>query len=67
VAGPRQQQSDRPDDSTDILDSPTPGPGRVRGAYADHLVTSTPLTRASNAVLRPGELLLRARRLLPRA
>lgn len=67
VAGPRQQTTERADDGTDILDRPTPGPGRVRGAYADHLVTSTPLTRASNAVPRPGELLLRARRLLPGA
>jgi NAD(P)-dependent dehydrogenase (short-subunit alcohol dehydrogenase family) len=65
VAGPRQQRSDRPDDGTDILDTPTPGPGRVRGAYADHLLTSTPLTRAVNAIRSPGELLLRARKLLP--
>jgi NAD(P)-dependent dehydrogenase (short-subunit alcohol dehydrogenase family) len=66
VAGPRMQQSDRPDDGTDILDTPTPGPGSVRGAYADHLLTSTPITRATNALVRPGELLLRARKLLPK-
>jgi NAD(P)-dependent dehydrogenase (short-subunit alcohol dehydrogenase family) len=65
VAGPRVQQADRPDDGTDILDTPTPGPGRVRDAFADHLVTSSPLTRAAGALLRPGELLLRARRLVP--
>jgi NAD(P)-dependent dehydrogenase (short-subunit alcohol dehydrogenase family) len=65
VAGPRMQQADRPDDGTDILDAPTPGPGRVRGAFADHLVTSSPLTRAAGALLHPGELLLRARRLVP--
>jgi len=31
IAGPRMQQTDRPDDGSDILDTPTPGPGRVRG------------------------------------
>src|SRR4051794_878650 len=66
VAGPRMQQTDRPDDGTDIVDTPTPGPGRVRGAFADTLVTSTPITRAAGALIRPGELLLRARRLVPR-
>jgi NAD(P)-dependent dehydrogenase (short-subunit alcohol dehydrogenase family) len=65
AVGPREQTTDRPDDGTDILDTPTPGPGRVRGEHADHLVTSSPLTRATATVLRPGELLLRARRLLP--
>jgi NAD(P)-dependent dehydrogenase (short-subunit alcohol dehydrogenase family) len=62
VVGPRVQVSDRPDDGTDILDTPTPGPGRVRGIFSDHLVTAAPLTRAAAAVVRPGELLLRARR-----
>jgi NAD(P)-dependent dehydrogenase (short-subunit alcohol dehydrogenase family) len=62
VAGTRMQQSDRPDDGTDILDTPTPGPGSVRGAFADRLVSSSPITRAAGALVRPGELLLRARR-----
>jgi NAD(P)-dependent dehydrogenase (short-subunit alcohol dehydrogenase family) len=62
LAGPRMQRSDRPDDGTDIVDTPTPGPGSVRGRFADHLLTSSPVTRAAAAVLRPGELLLRARR-----
>ena len=62
VVGPRAQQADRPDDGTDIVDTPTPGPGSVRGAHADHLLTSSPLTRAAAAVVRPGELLLRLRR-----
>ncbi|MGY1786336.1 SDR family oxidoreductase [Geodermatophilus sp. SYSU D00698] len=66
VVGPRAQATDRPDDGTDILDTPTPGPGRVRGAYADQALTTSPLSRAAWAVPRPGELLLRARRRLPR-
>jgi short-subunit dehydrogenase len=64
IAGPRMQQTDRPDDGSDILDTPTPGPGRVRGAFADKLVGSSPITRAAGALARPGELLLRARRLV---
>jgi NAD(P)-dependent dehydrogenase (short-subunit alcohol dehydrogenase family) len=64
IAGPRMQQTDRPDDGSDILDTPTPGPGRVRGAFADKLVDSSPITRAAGALARPGELLLRARRLV---
>jgi NAD(P)-dependent dehydrogenase (short-subunit alcohol dehydrogenase family) len=63
---PRLQQSDRPDDGFDIIDSPTPGPGSVRGAFADQALTSSPVTRAAAVVLRPGELLLRARQLMPR-
>ena len=66
VVGPRAQQTDRPDDGTDIVDTPTPGPGRVRGAFADHLLTSSPVTRVAGALVRPGELLLRARRRGPR-
>jgi short-subunit dehydrogenase len=62
VAGSRAQQADRPDDGTDILDTPTPGPGSVHGAFADQLVRSAPVTRVAHAALRPGELLLRARR-----
>jgi NAD(P)-dependent dehydrogenase (short-subunit alcohol dehydrogenase family) len=42
LAGPRMQQSDRPDDGTDILRTPTLGPGSVRGAHADHLTTTSP-------------------------
>lgn len=60
--GPRVQKSDRPDEGRDIVDTPTPGPGRVRGEHADHLLASSPVTRVAAAVLRPGELLLRARR-----
>jgi NAD(P)-dependent dehydrogenase (short-subunit alcohol dehydrogenase family) len=62
VAGSRAQQSDRPDDGTDILDTPTPGPGSVHGAFADHLVRSSPVSRVAALALRPGEALLRARR-----
>ncbi len=54
------QTTDRPDDGTDILDTPTPGPGRVRGAYADQVSTASPVTRVVGAVVRPGELLLKA-------
>src|SRR3954447_20080668 len=66
VVGPRMQQAARPDDGTDIVDTPTPGPGRVRGIFADHLAGASPLTRAASAIVRPGELLLRARRRGPR-
>ena len=62
VVGPRAQQSDRPDDGTDILDTPTPGPGAVHGAHADQLVGRSPLSRLAASVPRPGELLMRARR-----
>jgi|tagenome__1003787_1003787.scaffolds.fasta_scaffold20927136_2 NAD(P)-dependent dehydrogenase (short-subunit alcohol dehydrogenase family) len=64
LTGRRLQTTDRPDDGTDILDSPTPGPGAVRGAFADQLLTTSPITRAAGAMVRPGELLLKARRLL---
>jgi NAD(P)-dependent dehydrogenase (short-subunit alcohol dehydrogenase family) len=62
VVGPRAQTSDRPDDGTDILDTPTPGPGRVRGEHAGQALTTSPLSRAAWAVPRPGDLLMRARR-----
>ncbi|HEX2073852.1 MAG TPA: SDR family oxidoreductase [Geodermatophilus sp.] len=61
VTGRKLQTTDRPDDATDILDTPTPGPGRVRGAFADHVLTSSPITRAAGAIVRPGEVLLKAR------
>jgi len=64
LTGRRLQTTDRPDDGTDILDSPTPGPGAVRGAFADQLLTTSPITRAAGAIVRPGELLLKARRLM---
>ena len=64
VTGRKMQTTDRPDDGTDILDTPTPGPGRVRGAFADKVLTSSPITRAAGAMVRPGELLLRARRMM---
>jgi hypothetical protein len=64
LTGRRLQTTDRPDDGTDILDSPTPGPGAVRGAFADQLLTTSPITRAAGAMVRPGEMLLKARRLL---
>jgi hypothetical protein len=60
VTGRQLQTTDRPDDGTDILDTPTPGPGRVRGAFADSVLTTSPVTRVAGAVARPGELLLRA-------
>lgn len=60
VTGRQLQTTDRPDDGTDILDTPTPGPGRVRGAFADQVLTSSPVTRVAGAVARPGELLLRS-------
>jgi hypothetical protein len=60
VTGRQLQTTDRPDDGTDIRDTPTPGPGRVRGAYADQVMTTSPVTRVAGAVTRPGELLLRA-------
>jgi NAD(P)-dependent dehydrogenase (short-subunit alcohol dehydrogenase family) len=64
LTGRRLQTTDRPDDGTDILDSPTPGPGAVRGAFADRLLTTSPITRAAAAMVRPGEVLLKARRVL---
>lgn len=66
LTGRALQTTDRPDDGTDILDTPTPGPGRVRGEFADDVVESSPVTRAAGAIVRPGELLLRARRLRAR-
>ncbi|SHN66553.1 Short-chain dehydrogenase [Geodermatophilus obscurus] len=60
LTGRQLQTTDRPDDGTDILDSPTPGPGRVRGAFADQVLTTSPVTRVAGVVARPGELLLRA-------
>ncbi len=66
VAGRPTQMTDRPDDATDIVDTPTPGPGSVRGAYADQALTTSPITRAAETVIRPGELLLRARRMVSR-
>jgi hypothetical protein len=32
----------------------------VRGAYADQVLTTSPVTRVVGAVTRPGEVLLRA-------
>ncbi len=66
VAGRPAQMTDRPDDGTDIVDTPTAGPGSVLGAYADQAIRTSPVTRVAGAVPRPGELLLRARRMLPR-
>ena len=59
------QTTDRPYDGTDILDTPTPGPGRVRGAYADQVLTTSPVTRVVGAIVRPGELLLQATKRRP--
>src|SRR5918998_552990 len=58
VAGRQLQTTDRPDDGTDILDTPTPGPGRVRGAFADQVLTSSPVTRVAHAVGGQGHALL---------
>ncbi len=66
VAGRPTQMTDRPDDGTDILDTPTPGPGSVRGSHADQAIRTSPVTRLAGTVLRPGELLLRARQRMPR-
>ncbi len=67
VTGRKLQTTDRPDNATDILDTPTPGPGRVRGAFADQLLTTSPITRAAGAIVRPGEALLKVRqRFAPR-
>ncbi|MGY1692266.1 SDR family oxidoreductase [Geodermatophilus sp. SYSU D01105] len=65
VTGRQLQTTDRPDTGTDILDTPTSGPGRVRGEFADSVLETSPVTRVAGAVLRPGELLLRAIRRRP--
>jgi hypothetical protein len=67
VTARQLQTTDRPDNGTDILDTPTTGPGRVRGEFADSVVTTSPVTRLAGAVVRPGELLLRAIRRRPGA
>jgi len=47
VTGRQLQTTDRLDDGTDILDTPMPPPGRVRGAFADKAITTGPVTRWS--------------------
>lgn len=61
LIGSRVQRSDRPDNQTDILDTPTPGPGQVEGDHADRLIRRDLYTTLAERFLRPGKLLLRAR------
>jgi len=61
LIGSRVQRSDRPDNQTDILDTPTPGPGQVEGDHADRLIRRDLYTTLAGRFLRPGELLLRVR------
>ncbi len=61
LVGYRAQTSDRPDNGTDILDTPTPGPGQVHGDHVTHLVRHSPVTALAQRFVRPGEVLLRLR------
>ncbi|GAA0309263.1 SDR family oxidoreductase [Kineococcus aurantiacus] len=61
VLGRRMQTSDRPDTGTDILDTPTPGPGQVHGDHVSHLVRRDLFTTVSERLPRPGEALLALR------
>lgn len=64
LVGRRMQTTDRPDNGTDILETPTPGPGQVHGDAVTHLVQHSPFTAVVERVVRPGEVLtaLRSRR-----
>jgi NAD(P)-dependent dehydrogenase (short-subunit alcohol dehydrogenase family) len=61
LMGRRAQTTDRPDNGTDILETPTSGPGQVHGDHADHLVRHSPVTALAERLPRPGELLLALR------
>ncbi|WP_432515037.1 SDR family oxidoreductase [Kineococcus sp. SYSU DK001] len=61
LIGRRVQTSDRPDDRTDILDTPTAGPGQVHGDHVGHLVRRDLFTTLSERLPRPGEALLALR------
>jgi len=64
LVGRRLQTTDRPDDGTDILDAPAPGPGQVHGDHATRMIRRSPFTAVAERFVRPGEVLLalRARR-----
>jgi len=61
LVGRRAQTTDRPDDGTDILETPTSGPGQVHGDSVTHLVRHSPVTALAERLPRPGELLLSLR------
>jgi len=66
LAGRRLQTTDRPDNGTDILDAPAPGPGQVHGDHVTHLVRRSPFTAVAERFVRPGEALLALRARLAR-
>jgi NAD(P)-dependent dehydrogenase (short-subunit alcohol dehydrogenase family) len=55
------QRSDRPDNGVDNVDQPVAEPGRVRGAYADHVLEHSLFTRLLGHRHRPAEILGRLR------
>jgi NAD(P)-dependent dehydrogenase (short-subunit alcohol dehydrogenase family) len=61
LVGLRMQRSRRPDDGTDNLYEPEPGPGRVHGRHTGHMLRRSPFTAAAQRVVRPAELLMQAR------
>ncbi|WP_337062563.1 SDR family oxidoreductase [Kineococcus sp. G2] len=61
LVGRSAQTSERPDNGTDILDTPTPGPGQVHGDHVSHLVRRSPFTALAERFVRPGEALLALR------
>ncbi|MCK9931158.1 SDR family oxidoreductase [Frankia sp. Mgl5] len=50
-------RDDRPDTSSDILDAPEAGPGRVCGDYRGRVLRRSPLTSLIGSTRRPAELL----------
>ena len=61
LVGRRMQTSRRPDNGTDIVSTPTPGPGKVHGEHAGHLIRRDLFTTLSARLPRPGEALLALR------
>jgi NAD(P)-dependent dehydrogenase (short-subunit alcohol dehydrogenase family) len=61
LVGRKMQTTDRPDNGTDILHTPTSGPGQVNGDHTDHLVRHSPVTFLAERFVRPGEVLLALR------
>jgi NAD(P)-dependent dehydrogenase (short-subunit alcohol dehydrogenase family) len=61
LVGRRMQTSRRPDNGTDIVNTPTPGPGQVHGDHVGHLVRRDLFTTLSARLPRPGEALLALR------
>jgi NAD(P)-dependent dehydrogenase (short-subunit alcohol dehydrogenase family) len=61
LVGRRMQTSRRPDNGTDIVSTPTPGPGQVHGDHVGHLVRRDLFTTFSERLPRPGEALLALR------